>query len=189
MAVLRMAAEIDVSDVLSSLRVPTLVIHCKDDTLITAECGRFIARTIPGAGLVELPGQDHLLFVHEQIGDCIEEFLTGSVSARKEEYRRPIDIGSAVWVGAGALVLPGVSIGSRSVIGAGSVVTRNIPEGVFAAGNPCRVVRDISENDHVEDAPSGGPNRPRLLVAHKCEVPTGSRNVRVRRRGGRHLLG
>jgi class 3 adenylate cyclase/alpha-beta hydrolase superfamily lysophospholipase len=80
-AVIRMAAETDVSDVLSSIRVPTLVIHCKDDTLITADCGRFIAQTIPGAGLVELPGQDHLFFVHEQIGDCIEEFLTGSVSA------------------------------------------------------------------------------------------------------------
>jgi len=81
MAVLLMAAATNVGDVLSSIRVPTLVIHCKDDTLITAECGRFIARTIPGARLVELPGQDHLFFVHEQIGDCIEEFLTGSVSA------------------------------------------------------------------------------------------------------------
>jgi len=69
---------------------------------------------------------------------------------RKQEYGRPIDIGSDVWVGAGALVLPGVSIGSRSVIGAGSVVTRDIPDGVFAAGNPCRVVREISENDREE---------------------------------------
>jgi maltose O-acetyltransferase len=72
---------------------------------------------------------------------------------RKQEYGRPIDIGSDVWVGAGALVLPGVSIGSRSVIGAGSVVTRDIPEGVFAAGNPCRVIREVSENDRAEDAP------------------------------------
>lgn len=70
---------------------------------------------------------------------------------RKEEYARPIDIGSDVWVGAGALVLPGVRIGSRSVIGAGSVVTRDIPEGVFAAGNPCRVVREISEEEPRED--------------------------------------
>jgi class 3 adenylate cyclase len=79
-AVLRMAVETDVSDVLSSIRVPTLVIHCKDDALIGVECGRFIAARIHGARLVELPGSDHLFFLHEQIGDCVEEFLTGSVS-------------------------------------------------------------------------------------------------------------
>jgi maltose O-acetyltransferase len=64
---------------------------------------------------------------------------------RREEYGKPIEIGSDVWVGGGALILPGVRIGSRAVIGAGSVVTRDIPDGVFAAGNPCRVVREISE--------------------------------------------
>jgi class 3 adenylate cyclase len=80
MAVMRMAAETDVGDIVSSIRVPTLVIHCKDDTLIPIECGRFFARNIPGARLIELPGQDHLFFLHEQIGDSIEEFLTGSVS-------------------------------------------------------------------------------------------------------------
>ena len=80
MAVMQMAAETDVGDIVSSIRVPTLVIHCKDDTLIPIECGRFIARNIPDARLIELPGQDHLFFLHEQISDCIEEFLTGSVS-------------------------------------------------------------------------------------------------------------
>jgi maltose O-acetyltransferase len=64
---------------------------------------------------------------------------------RREEYGRPIEIGSDVWVGGGALILPGVRIGSRSVIGAGSVVTRDLPDGVFAAGNPCRVIREIAE--------------------------------------------
>jgi pimeloyl-ACP methyl ester carboxylesterase len=78
--VIRMAGETDVGDIVSSIRVPTLVIHCKNDTLIPIECGRFIARHIPGARLIELPGQDHLFFTHEQIGDWIEEFLTGSVS-------------------------------------------------------------------------------------------------------------
>ena len=63
---------------------------------------------------------------------------------RREEYGKPIDIGSDVWVGGGALILPGVKIGSRSVIGAGSVVTKDVPEGVFAAGNPCRVLREIA---------------------------------------------
>ena len=64
---------------------------------------------------------------------------------RREEFTRPIEIGSDVWVGGAAIILPGVRIGSRAVIGAGSVVTRDIPEGVFAAGNPCRVIREITE--------------------------------------------
>lgn len=64
---------------------------------------------------------------------------------RRQEYAKPITIGSDVWVGGGAIICPGVTIGSRSVIGAGSVVTRDIPEGVFAAGNPCRVIREITE--------------------------------------------
>ena len=64
---------------------------------------------------------------------------------RRAEYGKPIDIGADVWVGGGALILPGVRIGSRTVIGAGSVVTRDIPDDVFAAGNPCRVIRPITE--------------------------------------------
>src|SRR5262245_54191126 len=64
---------------------------------------------------------------------------------RKQEFAKPISIGSDVWVGGGAIVCPGVGIGSKSVIGAGSVVTRDIPDGVFAAGNPCRVIREIAE--------------------------------------------
>jgi class 3 adenylate cyclase len=80
-----MAAETDVGDILPSIRVPTLVIHCKDDMLIPIECGRFVAQNIPAAQLIELPGQDHLFFIHEQIGDCIEEFLTGSVSVAESE--------------------------------------------------------------------------------------------------------
>jgi len=66
---------------------------------------------------------------------------------RQQEYAKPIDIGSDVWVGGGAIICPGVRIGSRSVIGAGSVVTRDVPEGVFAAGNPCRVIREITEDE------------------------------------------
>lgn len=74
---------------------------------------------------------------------------------RKEEYGRPIEIGSDVWVGAGALILPGVTIGSRAVIGAGSVVTRDIPAGMFAAGNPCKVIREIDEGER-ESSPGPG---------------------------------
>lgn len=64
---------------------------------------------------------------------------------RHKEYGKAVEIGADVWVGGGALILPGVKIGSRAVIGAGSVVTRSIPEGMFAAGNPCRVIREIAE--------------------------------------------
>ncbi|HEX2456149.1 MAG TPA: sugar O-acetyltransferase [Vicinamibacterales bacterium] len=62
---------------------------------------------------------------------------------RREEFGKPVEIGSDVWVGGGAIILPGVRIGSRAVIGAGSVVTRDVPGGVLAAGNPCKVIREI----------------------------------------------
>lgn len=62
---------------------------------------------------------------------------------RRQEYGKPITIGDDVWVGGGAIICPGVTIGSRTVIGAGSVVTRDVPDDVFAAGNPCRVIRAI----------------------------------------------
>jgi len=64
---------------------------------------------------------------------------------RKQESGKPIEIGSDVWVGGGAIICPGVKIGSKTVIGAGSVVTRDVPAGVFAGGNPCRVIREIVE--------------------------------------------
>ncbi len=61
------------------------------------------------------------------------------------EYAKPITVGSGVWIGANVTVLPGVTIGENSVIGAGSVVNRDIPACVTAAGNPCRVLRSIKE--------------------------------------------
>ena len=62
-------------------------------------------------------------------------------------YARPITIGDNVWIGAGVHVMGGVTIGKNSVIGAGSVVTKDIPENVIAAGVPCKVVRKITEQD------------------------------------------
>jgi maltose O-acetyltransferase len=59
------------------------------------------------------------------------------------EYAKPVTIGEDVWVGGSAVICPGVTIGDRSVIGAGSVVTKDIPADVFAAGNPCRVIRTL----------------------------------------------
>lgn len=66
---------------------------------------------------------------------------------RALQYNADIHIGNNVWIGAAAVILPGVSIGDNSVIGAGSVVTKDIPEGVVAVGNPCRVLRKIGEKD------------------------------------------
>lgn len=63
------------------------------------------------------------------------------------EYAYPITVGDNVWFGASVTVLPGVTIGSNTVIGAGSVVNRDIPDGVVAVGNPCRVLRRITEED------------------------------------------
>lgn len=63
------------------------------------------------------------------------------------EFARPVEIGSDVWIGGGVIILPDVRIGAGCVIGAGSVVTRDIPEGVLAAGNPCRVIRKLTDDD------------------------------------------
>ena len=66
---------------------------------------------------------------------------------RQQEFGKPVDIGADVWVGGGAIICPGVTIGARTVIGAGSVVTRDVPDDVFAAGNPCRVIRAIAPGE------------------------------------------
>ena len=61
------------------------------------------------------------------------------------EFAKPVTIGEDVWIGGSAVICPGVIIGDRSVIGAGSVVTKDIPPDVFAAGNPCRVIRNLAQ--------------------------------------------
>ncbi len=70
-------------------------------------------------------------------------------SLREKAYQFNIDvhIGKNVWIGAGAVILPGVTIGDNSVVGAGAVVTKDIPPNVVAVGNPCRVLREINEHD------------------------------------------
>ena len=67
--------------------------------------------------------------------------------SRALQYNKDVHIGENVWIGAGVIIVPGVRIGKNSVIGAGSVVTKDIPENVVAVGNPCRVLREISEHD------------------------------------------
>lgn len=63
------------------------------------------------------------------------------------QYNMPVKIGKNCWLGAGVVVLPGITIGDNTVIGAGSVVTKDIPANVVAVGNPCRVLREIGEKD------------------------------------------
>lgn len=63
------------------------------------------------------------------------------------QFNAPVHIGRNCWIGAGAILLPGVSIGDNTVIGAGSIVTKDIPANVVAVGNPCRVLREIGEHD------------------------------------------
>ena len=68
-------------------------------------------------------------------------------------WAKPVTIGSDCWFGANVVVCPGVTVGDRCVIGAGSVVTRSIPAGTFAAGNPCRVIRELSQKDSMANFP------------------------------------
>lgn len=67
--------------------------------------------------------------------------------AKGLEFALPINVGDNVWIGANVSVLPGVTIGTNTIIGAGSVVNKDIPEGVIAAGIPCKVIRKITEQD------------------------------------------
>lgn len=73
--------------------------------------------------------------------------ISPEIRRRGYQYNLPVRIGKNVWIGAGAVILPGVTIGENSVIGAGSVVTKDIPDNVVAVGNPCRVLRPISDRD------------------------------------------
>jgi maltose O-acetyltransferase len=69
--------------------------------------------------------------------------LDAAERSRGLEFAKPVAIGSDVWIGGAAVICPGVTIGDRAVIGAGSVVTRDVPADVFAAGNPCRAIRTL----------------------------------------------
>lgn len=95
---------------------------------------------------------------HIYVGDCtmIGPNVTIATAAhpilpelreKGYQYNMPVHIGRNCWIGAGAVILPGVTIGDNTVVGAGSVVTKDIPGGVVAVGNPCRVLREISDRD------------------------------------------
>lgn len=69
--------------------------------------------------------------------------------AQGYQYNAPVHIGKNCWIGAGAIILPGVTIGDNVVVGAGSVVTKDLPDNVVAVGNPCRVLRPVGERDRM----------------------------------------
>ena len=73
--------------------------------------------------------------------------MDAAVRATGLEYGKPVVIGDDVWIGGNSVINPGVTVGSNTVIGSGSVVTRSIPSGVIAVGNPCRVLRPITDED------------------------------------------
>ncbi|MBO7326130.1 MAG: sugar O-acetyltransferase [Clostridia bacterium] len=75
--------------------------------------------------------------------------INAELREKSYQYNAPVSIGRNCWIGAGALIMPGVTIGDNVVIGAGSVVTKDIPSNVVAVGNPCRVLRPVGEKDDI----------------------------------------
>lgn len=90
---------------------------------------------------------DHTLFGPNVVLATASHPILPELREKGLQFNLPIHIGKNCWLGSGAVVLPGVSVGDNSVIGAGSVVTSNIPANVIAVGNPCRVLREIGERD------------------------------------------
>lgn len=90
---------------------------------------------------------NNVLFAPNVVLSTAGHPINPELRAQGYQFNSPIRIGNNVWLGAGVIVMPGVTIGDNTVIGAGSVVTRNIPSGVVAFGNPCRVAREIGERD------------------------------------------
>ena len=90
---------------------------------------------------------DNVMFAPSVIVATASHPLSGELRAKGYQYNKPVKIGKNCWIGSGAIILPGVSIGENTVIGAGSVVNKDIPANVVAVGNPCKVIREISERD------------------------------------------
>ena len=91
--------------------------------------------------------------VHPMLPDERRELLDCDGNRRHMCYAKPVHIGHDCWIGANVVICPGVTVGDNCVIGAGSVVTRDIPANSFAAGNPARVIRPITEADSMRHKP------------------------------------
>ena len=90
---------------------------------------------------------DYTMFAPNVVVATAGHPILPELRERAFQYNMPVHIGRNCWIGAGALIMPGVTIGDNTVIGAGSVVTRDIPSNVVAVGNPCRVMREIGDHD------------------------------------------
>ena len=90
---------------------------------------------------------------HPMLPDERNLMMCGDGVKRRLCYAKPVTIGNRCWFGANVVVCPGVTVGDDCVIGAGSVVTRDIPPRTFAAGNPCRVIRELTEQDSMKYKP------------------------------------
>ena len=99
------------------------------------------------------PGVTIVTPIHPMIPEERNVLLSPEGKPVRLCYAKPVHIGSDVWLGANVVVCPGVTIGDGCVIGAGAVVTRDIPPRTFAAGNPCRVIREITEADSMRHKP------------------------------------
>ena len=99
--------------------------------------------------------------LHPMLADERRAIRTPDGKEQRLCWAKPVQIGNDCWLGANVVVCPGVTIGDNSVIGAGSVVTRSVPANSFAAGNPCRVIRTLTEADSLR-------NRPEILG--DCEI-------------------
>ena len=137
---------------------------------VFAECGEFVYLELPfhanyggahahfgsfiyaNSNLTLVDDGDIYIGDHVMIGPNVTiataaHPLDAALRARGLQYNRPVHIGENVWIGANAAILPGVTIGANAVIGAGSVVTHDIPANVVAVGVPCRVLREIQEGE------------------------------------------
>ena len=90
---------------------------------------------------------DGTMFAPNVVVSTAAHPIDPTLRAGAYQFNLDVHIGQNVWIGAGALIMPGVTIGDNSVIGAGSIVTKDIPPNVVAVGNPCRVLREINEHD------------------------------------------
>ena len=99
------------------------------------------------------PGVTIVTPIHPMIPEERNALLSPEGKPVRLCYAKPVHIGSDVWLGANVVVCPGVTIGDGCVIGAGAVVTRDVPPRTFAAGNPCRVIREITEADSMRHKP------------------------------------
>lgn len=119
-------------------------IHIGNHVFINYNCVFLDSNTITindhvliGPG-VQIYTASHPLKADERINTKEKSYFTTS---------KPVEIGEKCWIGGGTLIMPGIAIGSKTTIGAGSVVTKSIPENVFAAGNPCKIIRKLSGDE------------------------------------------